>query len=106
MQLVQLLDERNLNFSHCMNKDELLIVSGVGLLFQAMDLEKEGKFMKDITRMVMTVADMLDSRHAPGAAEFRAISGTILPKPESPTSHVKTICSPPDGVTSLDNAGI
>lgn len=35
--------------------------------------------MKDVSRMVYTVADMLDCRHAPGAAEFRAISGSILP---------------------------
>jgi len=79
VQLVQLLDERNLNFSHCMNKDELLVVSGFGLLFQATDLDKDGKFMKDVGRMVYTVANMLDCRHAPGAAEFRAISGAILP---------------------------
>lgn len=83
VQLVQLLDERNLNFSHCMNKDELLVVSGFGLLFQATDLEKDGKFMKDVSRMVYTVANMLDSRHAPGAAEFRAISGAILPNIQS-----------------------
>jgi len=66
-----------------MNKDELLVVSGFGLLFQATDLDKDGKFMKDVSRMVYTVANMLDCRHAPGAAEFRAISGAILPNIQS-----------------------
>jgi len=90
VQLVQLLDERNLNFSHCMNKDELLIVSGFGLLFQAMDLEKDGKFLRDVSRMVYTVADLLENRHAPSAAEFRAISASILPITEvssAPVGH-------------------
>jgi hypothetical protein len=91
---MQLLDERNLNFSHCMNKDELLMVSGIGLLFQAMDLEKNGKFMKDVSRMVYTVADMLDSRHAPGAKEFRIISSSVLPSTTSSNSSVAAF-SPP-----------
>ena len=88
VQLVQLLDERNLNFSHCMNKDELLIVSGFGLLFQAMDLEKDGKFLRDVSRMVYTVADLLENRHAPSAAEFRAISASILPTTEASSAPI------------------
>lgn len=51
--------------------------------------------MKDVSRMVYTVADMLDHRHAPGAAEFRAISGAMLPKvqlslPLTQTTTTKT----------------
>jgi len=94
VQLVQLLDERNLNFSHCMNKDELLIVSGFGLLFQAMDLEKDGKFLRDVSRMVYTVADLLENRHAPSAAEFRAISASILPTTEASNASMVHSSSP------------
>jgi len=73
-----------------MNKDELLVVSGFGLLYQATDLDKDGKFMKDVSRMIYTVASMLDCRHAPGAAEFRAISGDILPNIQASIQVVQT----------------
>jgi hypothetical protein len=44
--------------------------------------------------MVYTVADMLDSRHAPGAKEFRIISSSVLPSTTSSNSSVAAF-SPP-----------
>ncbi len=78
VQILQLLDERNLSFSFCVNKNELVTLSGFGLLFQALDLDQEGKLMKDSQRTICTVIDTLNRNSAPGASEFRRLGCSMI----------------------------
>ncbi len=78
IQILQLLDERNLSFSFCVNKNELVTLSGFGLLFQALDLDQEGKLMKDSQRTICTVIDTLNRNSAPGASEFRRLGCSMI----------------------------
>lgn len=78
IQILQLLEERNLCFSFCLNKDELLVISGFGLLFQSLDLDRDGKLMRDHQRMLKSIVEMLEHRSAPGARHFRKVAGSIL----------------------------
>lgn len=68
---MQLLDERNLSFSFCLDRHEVLLQAGFGLLFQTLDLARDGKLIKDCNRLVFSVMDMLDRGSAAGATEFR-----------------------------------
>lgn len=75
---MQLLEERNLTFSFCLNKNELLTLSGFGVLFQALDLDKDSKLMKDNEKSFCSVAEVLGRRNAPGTAEFKRIGCSLL----------------------------
>lgn len=81
VQIVELLDERKLSFSFCINRNEVLVQAGFGLLFQALNLAREGKLMKDSNRLVCSVMDMLERGNAAGYAEFRRIGCGIVAVP-------------------------
>ena len=71
VQIVQLLDERKLSFSFCLNRNEVLVQAGFGLLFQTLGLARDGKLIKDSNRLVCSVMDMLERGSAAGSMEFR-----------------------------------
>lgn len=101
VQIIQLLDERSLRFSFCVNKDELLVLSGFGLLFQRLKLEPSSKILKDNQKMILAITDILFKSSAPCATAFREVASSFLPKETmqpaapvsksvSPTGHRKT----------------
>ena len=101
VQIVQLLEERGLRFSFCLSKDELLILSGFGLLFQRLKLDPSSKILKDNQKTIMAISDILLKSSAPCAAEFGRVANSFLPKETaqpvvpasksvSPTSQRKT----------------
>jgi len=78
IQIIQLLDERRMSFSFCLNRNEALILSGFGLLFQGLELNRQGKLIKDNQRLVCAVIELLERASAPGAAEFKRIACSML----------------------------
>jgi hypothetical protein len=81
IQIVQLLDERKLSFSFCLNRNEVLVQAGFGLLFQTLNLVRDGKLMKDSNRLVCSVMDMLECGNAAGYNDFRQIGCTLVAVP-------------------------
>ncbi|KAH7068067.1 fungal-specific transcription factor domain-containing protein [Paraphoma chrysanthemicola] len=81
IQIVQLLDERKLSLSFCLNRNEILVQAGFGLLFQTLDLARDGKLIKDCNRLVCSVMDMLESGNAAGYTDFRRIGCTLVAVP-------------------------
>ncbi|KAF2005548.1 C6 transcription factor FacB [Amniculicola lignicola CBS 123094] len=81
VQIVQLLDERKLSFSFCLNRNEVLVQAGFGLLFQTINLDRDGKLIKDCNRLVCAVIDMLERGSATGAQEFRRIGCSMISVP-------------------------
>jgi hypothetical protein len=79
IQIVQLLEERRMSFSFCLNKNELLILSGFGLLFQGLDLKEEGKLIKESQRLVCSAIGILERSHATGASSFKKIASSLVP---------------------------
>lgn len=84
IQIVQLLDERKLSFSFCLNRNEVLTLAGFGLLFQILNLDREGKLIKDCNRLVCSVMEMLERGSAAGATEFRRVGCSLIsvPRPD------------------------
>jgi hypothetical protein len=77
VQILQLLTERSLSFSFSLNRQELLISSGFGLLFQNLDLEGGSTLMKENQRLTFVIANMLDRRPSRASVEFRRISTAL-----------------------------
>jgi len=78
VQIVQLLDERKLSFSFCLNRNEILVQAGFGLLFQTLGLDRDGKLIKDCNRLTCVVIEMLERANAPGAHEFRRVGCSMI----------------------------
>lgn len=81
VQIVQLLDERKLSFSFCLNRNEVLVQAGFGLLFQTLNLDRDGKLIKDCNRLTCAVMDMLDRGSAAGAQEYRRVGCSMIAIP-------------------------
>ena len=81
VQIVELLDERKLSFSFCLNRNEVLVQAGFGLLFQMVNIAREGKLIKDSNRLVCSVMDMLEQGNAAGYVEFRRVGCDIVAVP-------------------------
>ena len=79
VQIIQLLEERGLGFSLCLNKDEVLVLSGFGLLFQRLTLDPNSKILKESQKMVTVITDILTKSQAPCAPEFKKIASACLP---------------------------
>ncbi|RFU29379.1 hypothetical protein B7463_g6947, partial [Scytalidium lignicola] len=108
IQIVQLLEERNLSFSFCINKNEALTLCGLSLLYQGLDLKQEGKLIQDSQRLVVVVIELLEKAGAPRVADFKrlamsmihpdAASSALIQSPESTVpapKSVKSDSSPP-----------
>jgi hypothetical protein len=83
IQIVQLLDERKLCLSFCLNRNEILVQAGCGLLFQSFSLPRDGKLMKDSNRLICSVMDMLEHGSAAGWKDYRRIGCSIATVPRA-----------------------
>jgi hypothetical protein len=78
IQIIQLLEERSMSFSFCLNKNEMLTLCGLSLLYQGLDLKQEGKLMQDGQRLVRIVIRYLEKADAPGAADFKRLALSMI----------------------------
>lgn len=84
IQIVQLLEERRMSFSFCVNKNELLLLAGFGLLFQGLNLDRRGKLIQDSQRLLCSVIEILERNAAMGAAEFKRVACAMISVERSP----------------------
>ena len=67
-----------MSFSFCLNKNELLLLAGFGLLFQSLNLDRRGKLIQDSQRLLCSVIEILERNAAIGAAEFKKIACAMM----------------------------
>lgn len=105
VQIVQLLEERSLSFSFCLNKDEVLVLSGFGLLFQRLTLDPSSKILKEGQKIVTSVMDLLNKSDAPCAPEFKKVVDSFIPSGEQVAApKPANRQSSPKGKTSRHNS--
>lgn len=63
-----------MSFSFCLNKNELLLLAGFGLLYQGLELDRKGRLIQDSQRLISSVIEVLDRNGAPGAVDFKKIA--------------------------------
>lgn len=78
IQIIQLLEERRMSFSFCLNKNEVLLLAGFGLLFQGLNLDRKGKLIQDSQRLLCSVISILERNNAPGAAVFKKVACAMI----------------------------
>ncbi|TGO29128.1 hypothetical protein BPAE_0018g00130 [Botrytis paeoniae] len=78
IQITQLLEERNMTFSFCINKNAMLTLCGLSLLYQGLDIKQEGKLMQESQRLIRTVIRFLEKANAPGAADFKRLASSLI----------------------------
>lgn len=78
IQIIELLEERNMTFSFCLNKTDVLVVCGMTLLYQTLALKHDSKLSKEAQRLVNRVVKMLIDAKAPGSLDFKRISSMIV----------------------------
>jgi len=87
VQIVQLLEERSMSFSFCLNKADILIICGMSLLYQTLGLKTDSKVLKDNEKLANAVIKIVDKANAPGAYDFKRVAGLLItvdePAPQS-----------------------
>lgn len=89
IQILQLLQERSLGYTICINKSELIISCGFGLIYQVSELSPESKIYKDSQQYITTCVDLLEKSGAPTVISFRKIAKAFVVQSDSarPSSH-------------------
>lgn len=89
VQVLELLDERRMSFSFCLNKSELLFTSGIALLWRCSGLKSESKLVKDSRKLLVTISQMLGTEGAAGKNAFIRFANTIVPISDVPKAEIK-----------------
>lgn len=84
VQIVQLLEERTMSFAFCLNKADTLVLCGMTVLYQSLDLSKESKVMKDNSRLANAVIKIVDKSNAAGSMDFKRIAAMLIQVDEPP----------------------
>lgn len=77
LQILQLLDERRLCLSVSINRKELIVMAGIGLLRQFVGVNRDSKLARESQRLLTTVVDQLERESSAAAAEFSAIANRL-----------------------------
>lgn len=67
-----------MSFSFCLNKNELLVLAGFGLLFQGLDLNRKGKLMQDSQKLMCSIIEILERGGAPSATGFTNLASAMI----------------------------
>jgi hypothetical protein len=96
-----------MSFSFCLNRTDVLIVCGMTLLYQTLDLKHESKIVKDAERLVNSVLKGLVKTKAPGSYDLKRVAfmlisvdepmspSTVRSSPESSAAAPLSKASPP-----------
>lgn len=67
-----------MSFSFCLNKDQLLLLSGFGLLFQGIKLNRKSKLIQDLQRLICSVVALLERSDASNAENLKKLACTMF----------------------------
>lgn len=84
IQIAQLLEERTMSFSFCLNKTDLLVSCGMALLYQSLGLKQDSKMLKDNERLVNAVSNIVGRTKAASAYDFKRIASLVIAAEEPP----------------------
>lgn len=89
LQILDLLDERRMNYTFPINKRELLLTSGFSVLWQSIDLDEDSKLIKDNQKSLQLALTMLSRESQTSYTEFRRIATAFIPLQARRTSTPK-----------------
>ncbi|KAM0341795.1 hypothetical protein ACHAPQ_000345 [Fusarium lateritium] len=90
VQIIQLLEERGMTFSFCLNKSDLLVVCGMTLLYHSIDLKQDSKVLRDDERLVNSVINILDKTETSVSLDFKRVASMLVTVDKSAASPMYT----------------
>lgn len=78
VQIAQLLDQRSMSFSFCLNKADLLVVCGTTLLYQVAELKQDSKLTREVGRLIGVVIKTLGAAKAPGSLDLERVARWVM----------------------------
>ncbi|RMZ89757.1 hypothetical protein DV736_g3021, partial [Chaetothyriales sp. CBS 134916] len=79
LQILDLLDERRMNYTFPRPRKELLLTAGFSILWQCIDLDQESKLVKDNRKSLSLALNMLAGESSVSTVEFQRIVTAFLP---------------------------
>lgn len=110
IQIAQLLEERSMSFSLCLNKTDLLLVSSVTLLYEGLDLKQESKMLRDNERLINAAIKMVERTNAPSTYEIKRVASLLInvdephkarPSPPRQSPDISMAAPPPQGSSPI-----
>ncbi|KAB5513414.1 fungal-specific transcription factor domain-containing protein [Coniochaeta sp. 2T2.1] len=89
VKIVQLLEERSMSFAFCLNKADTLVLCGLTLLYEILDLSKESNIIKDNARLTNAAIRIMDKSKAPGSLHFKQIAAGLILFDEQPARQLR-----------------
>jgi hypothetical protein len=90
IQIIQLLEERNMAFALCLNKADTLVLCGMVFLYQTIDLKQDSKLLRDNERLINDVVKAADQAKAPGCYDLKRVAGMLVTLDEPPAQNLPT----------------
>lgn len=84
-----------MSLAFCLNKADLLVLCGMTLLYQSVDLKQDGKVLKDNTRLANAVIKIVEKTKAPGSLDFKRVAAMLISVDEAPQQQVVSSASLP-----------
>ena len=78
VQILDLLDERRMNYAFPFNKSELLLTAGFSLLWQCLELPDDSKLVKDNQKSLVLLTAMLTRDSSTAGNEFQVIAESFV----------------------------
>ena len=67
-----------MSFTLCLNKNDLLLLAGFGMLYQALESKQDGKLIRDNQKLICSVIESLEHNFAPGAIPFKKVACSLI----------------------------
>lgn len=91
LQIVDLLLERRMNYTFPLNKADLLVISGISVLWQSTDLDDDSKLVKDNQKSLTLSVTMLNNENPAAAIEFQKMAASLIALEGRPGSPPKSV---------------
>ena len=91
LQILDLLLERRMNYTFPLNKTDLLLSSGISILWQSLDLEDDSKLVKDNQKSLALLIGMLHNENSVAAMEFQKIAMSFVTLEGRPISSPRSV---------------
>lgn len=67
-----------MSFSFCLNRSQLLVISGFGLLFQGAELNRKGKLIQDSQKLMCSIIELLERSNVPGVHDLKRLACAMI----------------------------
>lgn len=91
VQIVQLLSERKLGFSFCLNKNQLLINAGFVILYGAVSYQQKGSLAKESGHMISVTIHELEKSGYAMVPTFRRLAESVVQVEQMVTGDLGTV---------------